>query len=514
MKHKHLDKQSVANLLRYLFVTEKEPAWVYWILGVITIIGLALRVLNLNRPILYDEAFTFIHYASRSFKYMLAAYSAPNNHIFHTLLVGIAYRLFGGHPWIMRLPAFISGVLGIPVTYLTARRFFTVPQSLAASALFAAAAGFINYSTNGRGYTLIILLALLLANFGALLVEKQSRSALIAYGIAGALGFYTIPVFLYPMAGVSLWVAVTYLTGQDPWHSKWRRLGIFLAVCAASGFLTLLLYSPVLFFGTGLESIVGNEVVKALSWPEFVDGVGTRIVITWENWMKGISLLEQDMLLGGFLISLVLYRKVSRQKLPMPIFLVLAIAILLLVQRVAPFGRVFLYLEAFYLMYAAAGLIWLADVLIRKATRRRSTDMLLSGLVLLLLVGTFVGQWQETRNEEALADLDLQAEEYAAIYISEHIMPGDTIVATAPVDIQTAYYLALNGIPFERFYKRDNLVEIKNALIVLRKNAQYNTPKSVLDYYQLTPTMDLDKIEFLYEYGQVQVYYVPAKRLR
>lgn len=511
LKHEHFDKHSVPHLLRYLFLTGGEPAWACWILGVITIIGLALRMLNLNRPILYDEAFTFIHYASRSFKYMLAAYSTPNNHILHTLLVGIFYRLFGGHPWILRLPAFSAGVLGIPATYLTARRFFTVPQSLAASALFAVAAGFINYSTNGRGYTMTILLALLLANFGALLIEKQSQSALIAYGITGTLGFYTIPVFLYPMAGISLWVAVTYLTGLDPWQSRCRRLGIFLAVCAASGILTLLLYSPVFFFGTGLESIVKNEVVETLNWPEFVDGVGTRMANTWENWMRGRSSFEQDILFGGFLISLVLYRKVSRQKLPLPIFLVLAIAILLLVQRVVPFGRIFLYLEAFYLMFAAAGLMWLADVLFRKVTRQRSTDMILSGLVLLLLVGTFVNQWQETRNEEALADLDLQAEEYGAIYISEHIMPGDTIVATAPVDIQIAYYLALKGIPFERFYKRDNPVKIKNALVVLRKNAQYNTPNSVLDYYQLTPTMDMGEVEFLFEYGQVQIYYVPAR---
>ena len=511
MKRIHFDKRSITDNLKHLFIAEQDPAWVYWILGAITLVGMAIRVLRLNRPILYDEAFTFIQYASRSFKYILASYSAPNNHIFHTILVGIAYRLFGGQPWILRLPAFTAGMLGIPATYLTARRFFSAPQSLAASALFAIAAGFINYSTNGRGYTMIILFALLLANFGAILVQKQSKSALIAYGLTGALGFYTIPVFLYPMAGISLWVAVTYLAEKDSWQSKWRRLGIFLAVCTASGLLTLFLYSPVIFFGTGFESIVGNEVVKALSWPDFMDGVGTRIAITWDNWMKGISPLEQTMLAGGFLISLVLYWKVSRQKLPMQILLALAIAILLLVQRVTPFGRVFLYLEAFYLMFAAAGLIWLADVLLQKVAGQPLRDALLTTSILLLLIGAFVGTWQKERSEEVLADLDMQAEEYVANYITEHITPDDTIVSTAPVDIQTAYYLKLNGIPFERFYKRDHPVEIKNALVLLRKNAQYNTPESVLDFYKLTPAMDMDSIEFLYEYAQVQVYSVPAK---
>ena len=136
---------------------------------------------------------------------------------------------------------------------------------------------------------------------------------------------------------------------------------------------------------------------------------------------------------------------------------------------------------------------------------------LLAASILLLLIGAFVGIWQKERSEEVLADLDMQAEEYVANYITEHITPDDTIVSTAPVDIQTAYYLKLNGIPFERFYKRDHPVEIKNALVLLRKNAQYNTPESVLDFYKLSPAMDMDSIEFLYEYAQVQVYSVPAK---
>jgi len=502
---------TVGATLKHLFIAEMDSLWVYLILGGITLIGLVLRLLQLDKPILYDEAFTFIHYASRSFKYILAAYSAPNNHIFHTLLVGITYRLFGGQPWILRLPAFTAGVLGIPAAFLTARRFFSRSQALAASLPVAVMAGFINYSTNGRGYTMVTLFALLLANFGAILVKKQSQSALVAFGITGALGFYTIPVFLYPMAGISLWVAVTYLADKKPWRDRLRQLGIFLAVCALSGLLTLLLYSPVLIFGTGLESIVGNEVVEPLTWSSFLDGIGTRISITWGNWMRGLDPLVENLLLGGFLLSIVFYRKASRQLLPMQVFLFLAVMILLVLQRVTPFGRVFLYLEAFYLMFAAAGLVWLASLPIRRFAGNTTTDVLLSLVVLFMGAVILTNAWQEFRHEAVIADKDLQAEEYVAHYITEHIEPEDIIIATAPVDIQTAYYLKIDGIPFERFYKRDNPVEIQNALVVVRKNAKHNTPQSVLEFYKLTPELNLEELEFLYEYGQVQVYSVPAK---
>jgi len=497
--------------LKYLFLPEKDPVWVYWVLGGITLIAFVLRVINLNRPILYDEAFTFIQYASRSFKYILAAYSAPNNHIFHTLLVGITYRLFGGQPWLLRLPAFTAGMLGIPATFLTARRFFSGLQSLAASLLVAVMAGFINYSTNGRGYTLVTLFALLLANFAALIVERQSLSALIAYGLTGALGFFTIPVFLYPMAGVSLWVAVTYLVDKDSWQNRLRRLGIFLGVCVLSGLLTFILYSPVLFFGTGLESIIGNEVVESMTWSNFIDGVSTRIAITWGNWMRDLQPWMGNLFMGGFLLSLLFYRKTSRQKLPLQFFLFLAVAILLVVQRVAPFGRVFLYLEAFYLMFAAAGLIWLADLVIRKVAGSTWSNVILSVAILLVGLGVLTITLRNTFAESAVSNRDAQAEEYTANYILEHITPEDTIVSTAPVDIQTAYYLKINGLPYERFYQRDHPVEIQNALVLLRDNAHYDTPEKVLDFYKLTPDLDLDAVELVFEYGRVKVYSVPAK---
>jgi hypothetical protein len=111
------------------------------------------------------------------------------------------------------------------------------------------------------GYTILFLLALLLANFAAILVDRQSKAALIAYGSTAALGFYTIPTFLYPMAGVSLWVAVTYIFNQEPWQSKFRKLAAFVGMCILAGLLTLILYSPVIIFGTGLYSITGNEFV-------------------------------------------------------------------------------------------------------------------------------------------------------------------------------------------------------------------------------------------------------------
>ena len=513
--------RSLRAVLEHLFIPEKDPLHLYLILGGITLLGLLLRLLDINKSIAYDEAYTFIHFASRPFRHILADYSAPNNHIFHTILVGIAYRLFGGQAWVLRLPAFIAGVVMVPAMYITARRFFSQYQGLAAAGLVAVIPLFINYSVNGRGYTMLVLFALLLANFAGILVvrhdrprsvaEWESKAALFAFTLTAALGFYTIPIFLYPMAGISLWVVVTYLLTNEPRQDKLRRLGLFLGACLLAGLLTLVLYSPVILFGSGLSSIIGNEIVKSLSWSTFLENLDPRLLKAWNKWMIGIGPTSEYLFLGGFLISVLFYRKVSNQKLPLQIFLALAVAVLLVLQRVSPLPRIWIFLEAFYLMFAAAGVLWLVHLLLCKIVGPTLTERMLLWAIPLVFIGAFANILMARAQNPVFLDRDLLPEAYAADYIADHLEPEDTIVATGPVDIQAAYYLSLHGIPFDRFYKRDHPVKVENALVMLRENSKYKTPESVVNFFELDQVLDLSAAELVFEYASVQIYSIPAK---
>jgi hypothetical protein len=502
---------SVSSTFQHLFIAERDLAYIYWCLGVITLIGTILRIWKLNEPIAYDEAYTFIYFATREFKHILADYSAPNNHIFHTILVYISHQLLGGHIWIVRLPAFIAGTLCIPAAYFAARRMFNSHQSLAACALVALTPWFITYSTNGRGYTLLSLLALLLTNFAGILVHQQSRSALIAFAITAILGFYTIPIFLYPMAGISLWILITYLTSSESWKSKQRKVLIFIAVCVAAGMLTLLLYSPVILFGTGLDSITNNEIVEPRDWGTFVENLRPRAVRTWESWMVNIASPLQYLLLGGFLVSLFFYRKASNQRVPLQIFMLLSILILLAVQRVAPLPRVWIYLEVFYMLFAGAGLAWVADIAAHKFVKTTTSEKIAPAIILLAVVIVFTGKYLTTRQESVITNYDDIPEQQAADYLSSHLKAEDTIVSVAPVDIRTAYYLYMQDIPYDIFYQRDHPVEIHNALVILRTTSNYNTPESVLSYYSLTPEFNLKATQLVFAYGPLNIFSIPAK---
>jgi hypothetical protein len=108
-------------------------------------------------------------------------------------------------------------------------------------------------------------------------------------------------------------------------------------------------------------------------------------------------------------------------------------------------------------------------------------------------------------------DRDRSPEAYAADYLADHLKPEDTLVAMGPVDIETAYYLSLRGISFDRFYKRDHPLKIQNAIVLTRENSKYTTPESVVNFFKLDQELDVAAAELVFEYANVQIYSVPVR---
>jgi hypothetical protein len=94
----------------------------HWIaLAAVFGLGVTFRAFYLNEPVRYDEAYTFLHFASKPFSDAVSNYFVPNNHLLNTVSIRVFHLLLGTAPWIIRLPAFIAGILLIPACYLMAR---------------------------------------------------------------------------------------------------------------------------------------------------------------------------------------------------------------------------------------------------------------------------------------------------------------------------------------------------------------------------------------------------------
>ena len=256
------------------------------VLALITLLAAATRGFYLAQPMLHDEAYTFIAFASRPLLPAISDYALPNNHIFHTLLVYLAYHLLGNQPWIIRLPAFVAGVAIVPLAYAAGAIFYNRKAGLLSAGIVAAAPLLINYSANARGYTLVCALTLCAAALAAYVKDHRNRIAWALLALTCALGFYTIPIMLYPAGMLVVWLALSGLfkdIAQDYRRAFW---GYLLGACLLLVGLTALLYTPV-FIKSGIGAVVNNSYVRPDDPATLAEQVESRVASTAEQWTSG-----------------------------------------------------------------------------------------------------------------------------------------------------------------------------------------------------------------------------------
>src|SRR3569833_223385 len=163
--------------------------------------GTALRIAYLSQPMRYDEAVTYLYFATRSWLTVFASYRYPNNHIFHTALVKISTGALGNAPWAIRIAALGIGIGTLALTFIVGRRLGGRPAAWLGTAIVDASGPLILYSTNARGYSIVGCATLLMLLLLLRLRERTSRPEWLGVVVTATLGLWTIPVMLYP-AGV------------------------------------------------------------------------------------------------------------------------------------------------------------------------------------------------------------------------------------------------------------------------------------------------------------------------
>jgi len=338
----------------------------YGALG-LTLCGLVLRLCFLFQPMRYDEATTYLAFASKGLATILVSYTAPNNHVLHTILVHYACALLGPYPWVIRLPALVAGTLLIPATYLVARLFYDARVALLSAALVASSSALVLYSTNARGYTMVSLIFLALLALAWRLREHRSRRGWQAFVLLSAAGFFTVPVMLYPFGVVVLWLILSAALG-DVRVPKAHLLKDLLKAVVGVAALTATLYAPIVAFD-GLKALVANDYVQARGWPAFLAALAGLWAFVGAQWDQEYPAAIRLVLLVGLATGVGLHRRVGATRAPLPLAVVgWCVPLLLLSGRVA-FPRVYLFLLPVGAMVAAAGLVALADLALHGAQR-------------------------------------------------------------------------------------------------------------------------------------------------
>lgn len=482
---------------RASFPAGRDRRW--WLpVGLVTLIGFLYRLAYLSQPAGFDEAYTYLAFARQPIVHIFTDYSYPNNHIFHSLMVALTTRLIPiSAIWVMRLPAFIAGVVIIPVTFLAGWKLYRAEAGLLAAALVAANLSQINFSAEARGYTLVCLFSAALLWLAACLLERSHWTGWLTLSLYGILGAWTIPIMLYPLAGVYTWLFVEKILRS-------RKMKEFAGLFVSAGLTfigALVGYLPVILLGTGWKSLVANSYVAPLGSEEYFSTLFNKFTATWQDWFSGQTVVLAWLLGISFLISLVLHRRQSRTKIHPALPSIVVILLLVIIQRVAPLPRIWQFAQSWFLVWAAGGLSSvLAWICSRKTTWLNPITVVLAGL-LLIQTGLRAVIDYPILNQPGV-------EESVAAILIDQAEPDELIAVVAPSGTQVKYYFSLKDDYRNRFYYNEQPQQF-SAIIAVVNDKYEETLPLVLQKNRLTDLVDMNAATELDVYKQVTIYRVP-----
>jgi uncharacterized membrane protein len=486
--------------LAHLLLPSKKDFGLLIILLSIIVLGIFFRYAYLWRPMGHDETYTFMAFASRGLRFSITDYHLPNNHVFHTILVNLAFQLFGDSPAIIRLPAFLAGILIIPATYLVGKQFFSTNIALVSASIVASLPVLIDYSTTARGYTVLTLFTLLIVALAAFVKDHRN---LIAWGllvILSSLGLYTNPTMIYPIGMVVTWLLLSRLI-KDVDKDYGKDYYIYLGVSCMLILVTAgILYSPIIF-NSGIQSIVGNDVIEALSWSDFYQSVPVRIRNTWIEWNRNIPDWISIIAIIGLTASLFVPRLPQKRRIPLIMAGMLWIGTALVIQRVAPWPRIWLFLLPLIIIWISAGILGLIELILRMIPHGNYLMMGIIGVLVILPLGAGFLRSYTQYSQKLHAQGEL---EKVAMYLSDYLQPEDVVVVTSPDTIVLKYYLRRYGISQEATeLTKDKPFD--HAIVVVNK-AYGQTIKYVLDRRSFLDDVNLESMEEIYSSKRFAIY--------
>jgi len=403
----------------------------------VTLLAITCRLAALRQPMRYDESVTWAYFVGRSWTTIVSQYQFPNNHVFYSLLAKATSSLAAWEPWALRLPAVLAGIAIVPLTWAVGRRFADRDSALLGAALAAASTPLILYSTNARGYSLVVMLFLCLLLQAHRMREAPTLRDYALFAALSTLGLYTIPVMFYPIAVVAVWFSLDAWTRPD----RGRRLLMLAATCLLSAVIAGVLYLPIINTA-GLAALAGNKFVApsslfelARSLPRFVVDVAT----TWA---------EPAPALAALLIALLALNGMRRSAASTAPSLawsaIVGCAIILVATRRAPFVRVWLFLLPLYLLAVARGVIRLTQ---RSVPRPASAAAEKTPWLALVVASAVAAVSLSTHAAKYSQDTGAFPSARGVVdVLATRIRASDRVLAPIPSNGPLIYYLAERGL--------------------------------------------------------------------
>jgi 4-amino-4-deoxy-L-arabinose transferase-like glycosyltransferase len=404
----------------------------------ILVLGAAVRFASLAQPMRYDEAVTYLLFVGQTWGTAIKAYPSTNNHLLYTLLAKITSAMGGGAPWAIRLPAFIAGVAVVPLTYAVGRALFTPAAALIGSALAAASTTLGLYSTNARGYSFIVAGYLVLLLIAARVRgEGGTPRRWIAFALVAAAGMATIPLMVYPIGAVVLWLAFA-LAVEHPSRAR-AELAALAAAMACSAVLAGLAYAPIIT-ANGLAALTANRFVARSPWPVFFRELLPSLGDALASWVDPFPLVFVPLLAATLVVGAMRSVRVSREGVSVITAALIWSAVVLVANHHAPLGHAWLWLVPIVCLLVGVG----AEALLRRLAPRRGVAAIPLVAVATVALGVMWGLFTDAEGESLDTGL-FRGADAVAQSLRTNSQPGDRVIAAIPANAPLQFYLNRHG---------------------------------------------------------------------
>lgn len=245
----------------------------------VVLLGTGLRISRLGDAVSYNEAAAWSDHAHRSLGLLISDLPLPYHHILHDLLLRYSTALFGIHPWSIRFPALLAGILLMPIFYAFIRNTFNRHIALIALCLLAVSGPFVEYGSMARGYALTwpLIMSALIA--GRHFVKSGNAISLGLMALCCALAMWAVPTVVHAVVMVYLW---TWSMVADRYKSTVRRRSLKLLFSAVLFvLLTLLCYAPVLAEHS-FAALIDDPSTLDPTWKMFTATYMDRAYDVWD----------------------------------------------------------------------------------------------------------------------------------------------------------------------------------------------------------------------------------------
>jgi uncharacterized membrane protein YjfL (UPF0719 family) len=186
----------------------------------------------------------------------------------------------------------------------------------------------------------------------------------------------------------------------------------------------------------------------------------------WGFWTRDVPVALQWLLLVGFVGSVAFARRLTIVRIPLIVAVVSWLVGVMLVQRVVPYERVWLFLLPLYLAMAVAGAGALVGWVVPRSARYASGSARSLAVAAVLSLGAIGLATQSVYYSEETGTL--RDAEGITMLLHERLQPGDKVLATETSEAPLYYYFRRSSMPFDYFARQAaDLQGLNGRLIVV-----------------------------------------------